>query len=806
MVKFRQSTEASSNPELSSEFTVGMDSLLEKITCSICNLPFSDLPKVLPGCLHVFCLACLNKLPIDFALKDPPPVLQQEENSSFSDSESFSKDSSRGLKSLLNEGATKPPRPSRSLSVPSEKDAMQKRTRSASSEMILSTSCPKCNRLSRLPSTGFSGLRTSYIASHLAATYQAVKKFQSKLSVLECDQCVEKSPAVSYCSTCQSLLCEDHLKCHQKWKEFSRHNFFSLDLLSSDSKDSSMIKAVTPPLHMGGIRCQKHSKHENNQFKFFCSICGDLACTNCTVTDHRDEAKHSCVSITQDFVSDKRAMVLKSLEELDNLVQDLDIFAGKIQTKSEDVSKKASILKDRIDATFTEIADTLDSRKLSIFDKVDTIISNPLKKLKEITKKLEILKNHVLQSRSFIQGNLECEGDLGLLSLADVICSHTKVVMTEYKQILPEIKVKVEEVKFTDDTDQLYDAISEFGSVSTSDSRFSSTPISSPERQYPQFLSCSIDSTGSVFNANLQDSLTGTYVYSLPTFPRPFDLSPVVIDVPKVAGIHVRTIKGVSKPCGIRIEKNMNLVVCEFGSHQVVTMDQSGSVINRLGTKGDKNGQFLYPQKTVHSPDDKIMVVDSMYRVQIFNKNRRLLKSVGTKGKGRLQFNDPVAIAIAPDKRIFILERTNQRIQILSSNFSFLGFIGKAGRNKCEFYLPNDIAIDENGHLYVADTGNHRIQVLTLDGSFVLSFGTKGSNLGELCQPSHLCVDSDGIFVAEEGNHRISIFTLNGEFIKSIGRKGTGPGEFSRPLGLAIDRNKTLYVSDCNNNRIQVIK
>ena len=125
---------------------------------------------------------------------------------------------------------------------------------------------------------------------------------------------------------------------------------------------------------------------------------------------------------------------------------------------------------------------------------------------------------------------------------------------------------------------------------------------------------------------------------------------------------------------------------------------------------------------------------------------------------------------------------------------------------ECQFYLPGDIAIDDDNHLYVADTCNHRIQVLTLDGKFVCSFGKKGSGDGELNQPSHLCVDAEAVYVTEEKNHRVSIFTHSGHFVTTIGGKGSEAGQFSRPLGVAVDRNRTLYVCDSKNNRIQIFK
>lgn len=807
-----------------------MESLSDKIMCSLCQLPLVNTPKVLPGCLHVFCLACLRRLPVGFVTGE-------------SDSRSVSGDSDKPESC-----------PEKCLSMSAEKDCIFEKkiaplsildgrdksfgttttTNSAPSSIqssyeqraptiaipnfILSINCPKCDRVSVLPANGFEGLRTSYVTANLAATYKAVEELRSNLPDVECGLCVAATPATSYCSSCRQLICEDHSKCHKRWKKFAVHKVFPVSsLMDRDGRwDGNVLQLLTPPLHMGEVKCSKHSQKENSHFKFFCSTCEDLACLHCTVSAHKDGTDHSCMSITSDVVSEKKTSVVDSLERLNFLVDGLDSLAGDIQTQSEDIVKKTASVKGRIEGLFTEIVDALQSRKLALMDEVDTRFSDPLKKLKNSSKKIDNLRDHILQSRNFIQGNLNSEGDLSLLSMAGVISNHSNETEREYQALLPEAGLKTPEFDFVGDRDDVCDAIASFGSICVSQS-LESNPTSHNFPLYErlqkikslklsQMLPLSLDYTTEVFSDHLTDSLTGTYVYHPPVMSSDLASSPVVIDIPKIAGMHLHTLEGVAKPSGIRVDGSFRLVVCEFGTHQVTTFNQNGTEVSRIGKEGDRNGQFLFPQSTACDLEGRMFVVDSLYRIQMFDTNGKFLKSIGTKGKGALQFKDPVAIAISHDQRLFICERENHRIQVLNADLSFLHFIGKPGRNECEFYLPTDISLGKSGYLYVADSGNHRIQILTLDGAFVGSFGKKGSGLGELSQPSHLCVDSSGVFVTEEGNHRVSIFNPNGIFIRTLGEKGSEVGKFHRPLGVAIDRNKTLYVCDSKNRRIQIFK
>lgn len=702
-------------------------------------------------------------------------------------------------------------------------------------EVTLTVQCPKCNRASLLPSQGFEGLPTSYVVSNMASTCRVINELREKLPEGKCEQCVKESTAIatSYCRTCQQLICKDHTRCHKMWRDFANHRFFPVESLSPGTggdMDSAAIKLLTPSLDLGVLKCSKHSQKPDNQLKFFCCTCEDLACSYCTVSEHRDGEEHCCVSVTSELVSEKRATVEHSLQQLDSLARDVNDLTNDVRSQQENIAKKALEVKDRIDAVFTEVIDTLRSRQHALHDVVDSLLADSLKKLENCTKKVSFFRQHVMECQGFVQDNLTSDGSLGFLSVAGVVSEHSTSLCDEYSQLLPECKVPVPDIEFAADTDNLYNAISAFGNVSilqplSSYKSLAKTRAATVRSLYKQLrkiksptLTCtlqdmaSVESTTDIFNANLMDSMTGSYVYPTLNFTvagggSSSDIgSPVIIEIPKISGIYVRSLEGLERPSGIRVDSNFRLVVCEFGTHQVVTLDPSGCIVNKLGKEGDKNGHFLYPQSTECDNAGKMLVVDSIYRMQMFDCKGKFLRSVGTKGRGRLQFMDPVSIAISQDKQVFICERENHRIQVLDRELTFQRFIGERGRKDCEFYLPTGIAISDSGYLFVADSGNHRIQVLSLDGAFVRSFGRKGSTPGELCLPSHICVDLCGVYVSEEGNHRVSVFTQTGVFIQSIGEKGSGLGQFLRPLGVAIDQNKTLYVCDSRNKRIQIFK
>ena len=64
----------------------------------------------------------------------------------------------------------------------------------------------------------------------------------------------------------------------------------------------------------------------------------------------------------------------------------------------------------------------------------------------------------------------------------------------------------------------------------------------------------------------------------------------------------------------------------------------------------------------------------------------------------------------------------------------------------------------------------------------------------------------DGDFLLGDGyqNGRIVRYDAEGNLVSEFGSVGTGPGQFDLVHGVAVDRNRRIYVSDRDNDRIQV--
>ena len=62
------------------------------------------------------------------------------------------------------------------------------------------------------------------------------------------------------------------------------------------------------------------------------------------------------------------------------------------------------------------------------------------------------------------------------------------------------------------------------------------------------------------------------------------------------------------------------------------------------------------------------------------------------------------------------------------------------------------------------------------------------------------------MFISEYFGHRVSVYHKNGGFLYSFGSQGSEPGEFECPDRICISQNGLVYVSDIDNDRIQVFR
>ena len=174
----------------------------------------------------------------------------------------------------------------------------------------------------------------------------------------------------------------------------------------------------------------------------------------------------------------------------------------------------------------------------------------------------------------------------------------------------------------------------------------------------------------------------------------------------------------------------------------------------------------------------------------------------------------PAAVAFDSKGHLWVLTRGPQPLFEFDANGTFIRAFGEG-----LFTRTHGLRFDRDGNIWVSDVGSHIVVKLNQQGEVLLTLGVKGeagawdeaAGSRKLNQPNDVAFTRDGdIFVVQghtpgaAGDPRVLKFDRSGRFIKSWGGKGKTPGKFEVAHGIAIDAKGLLWVTDRENQRIQI--
>jgi streptogramin lyase len=172
-------------------------------------------------------------------------------------------------------------------------------------------------------------------------------------------------------------------------------------------------------------------------------------------------------------------------------------------------------------------------------------------------------------------------------------------------------------------------------------------------------------------------------------------------------------------------------------------------------------------------------------------------------------------VAFDAKGHLYVLSRGTQPLTEFDENGKFIRAFGEG-----LFTRSHGIRIDKDGNIWATDVGAHTVMKLSPKGEVLLTLGTKGKP-GEwneaagsrlFNEPNDIVFGANGdLFITQghtpgagKGDPRVLKFDKNGTFIKTWGGKGTEPGKFDVAHGIAIDAKGLLWVTDRENQRIQI--
>ncbi len=197
------------------------------------------------------------------------------------------------------------------------------------------------------------------------------------------------------------------------------------------------------------------------------------------------------------------------------------------------------------------------------------------------------------------------------------------------------------------------------------------------------------------------------------------------------------------------------------GIGQVVALSFDGIVIRTYG----RPGQFPNPVDVAYDWKGKrVVIVDNkIHQVTVYSETGDSLLAIGTRGEGDGEFNFPQSVAVDTAGNFYVVDAMNFRVQEFDSRGKFLRKFGEQGSIFGTFSRPKGIALDSYGNIYIADAVHNNFQIFNNAFELLLFVGrysTSGDNLG-FENPIGMYIDTrDRIYVADQLNNRIQVFQL----------------------------------------------
>ena len=250
-------------------------------------------------------------------------------------------------------------------------------------------------------------------------------------------------------------------------------------------------------------------------------------------------------------------------------------------------------------------------------------------------------------------------------------------------------------------------------------------------------------------------------------------------------------------PFGVAIGPNGEVVIVDRDNKEGIIFDKDLKLITTFG-QGSGDSKLNYPAGV--AVDHNVIAVSEHYDhvVKLYSLQGDYRSKFGSRGRGDGQFINPQVLCFNSKGLLYVVDNSNYRVQVFRGNV-FLFKFGSEGRNPGQLQSPWYIAVDSSDQVYVTDCSDDGgISVFSEDGHFIKRINCK--------YPYAICIAPDDHIIARVNDeYSIAVFSPTHECIAKFGVYGKEKGQFNLITGIAINNSGTIFVTELNNNRLQII-
>jgi DNA-binding beta-propeller fold protein YncE len=270
-----------------------------------------------------------------------------------------------------------------------------------------------------------------------------------------------------------------------------------------------------------------------------------------------------------------------------------------------------------------------------------------------------------------------------------------------------------------------------------------------------------------------------------------------------------------TKPVGVGVNSKGRVFVVDFGSRTIRAFDTDGTYRFTFSTIADgANVKLKDPVHLAIDSQDRVWVTDrSLRKIFVFDSNGTFMRTFVPDGQADLAWS-PLAITFDTDGRLYVTDvgdTANHRVRVFEPDGRQLATWGGTAQvtnwddSHGKFLFPNGLAVTgakgtaiSKRLMLVSDGDNRRIQVFDPSGTFKSIIRTEGV-------PRGLALDSSNrLYVVDPAAHTIDLYSVKGDHLTAFGGSGVAAGQFNFPQDVAVDAQGRIFVSDRDNNQVQV--
>jgi DNA-binding beta-propeller fold protein YncE len=272
------------------------------------------------------------------------------------------------------------------------------------------------------------------------------------------------------------------------------------------------------------------------------------------------------------------------------------------------------------------------------------------------------------------------------------------------------------------------------------------------------------------------------------------------------------SIYGTTQPVGVAANASGDRVyVTESGGTNLVRVyDRDGKPAGTLKPPKSTGASHIPVYVAINPTTQDVYVSDrATASIYVYSENGTYLRTFAPKGDLGGKWN-PLGLAFAPDGTLYAtdvrpLPVKSHRVLAFAPDGALTRSIGTPG----QLNFPNGIVVDSQGNIEVSDSNNGRLVVFSQFGKMLATI-SPGIGEGDLGLPRGVAVDDAGrLYVVDTADHMVRVYVIDKSkamptYIGSFGGEGQLDATFEYPNGVATDKRAHIYVTDRENNRVQV--